>query len=175
MQMSILQIVTPELASAVSGLDARSVARLTSIAERMTLLGRPAGGPRTQLRYHPLVREFLEARLVRDSGTEAVRELHKRVAAHATAQDWRTATHHYWMADDRERAHDVIDGAAQAIVAKGEYSLTEAYIADHRHDHEPASFEVLRSRRDFKRGDLQGALVRARHAVQLEPNRPSPK
>ena len=55
---------TPAWPAAVTSLDAAEVPSLTATAERMTLLGRRAGGPRTQLRYHPLVREFLEARLV---------------------------------------------------------------------------------------------------------------
>ena len=55
MQTSILQAVTPDLASVVTGLDEPEVSRLTIAAERLTLLGRRAGGPRTQLRYHPLV------------------------------------------------------------------------------------------------------------------------
>ena len=63
METSILQVVTPELAEVVSGRDPAEVARLTAAAERLTLLSRLSGGPRTHQRYHPLVREFLEARL----------------------------------------------------------------------------------------------------------------
>ena len=62
MDTSILQVVTPSLAEVVSGRDAADVARLTAAAERLTLLSRLSGGPRTHQRYHPLVREFLEAR-----------------------------------------------------------------------------------------------------------------
>ena len=62
MDTSILQVVTPELAEIVSGRDPAAVARLTTAAERLTLLSRLSGGPRTHQRYHPLVREFLEAR-----------------------------------------------------------------------------------------------------------------
>ena len=169
MQTSILQVVTQELAAVVTGMDGEDVIRLTAAAERLTLLGRRAGGPRTQLRYHPLVREFLESRLDRDVGAASVRALHERVARHAERSDWRTAAHHYSMAGDRARAYEVIDGAAQDIVAKGEYSLTEAYLPHPDEGVERASFEVLRSRREFKQGDVAGALKRARRAVELEP------
>lgn len=169
MQTSILQVVTQDLAAVVTGMDAEDVVRLTAAAERLTLLGRRAGGPRTQLRYHPLVREFLESRLDRDIGSASVRALHERVGRYAERSDWRTAAHHYSMAGDRARAYDVIDGAAQDIVAKGEYSLTEAYLPSADEGVERASFEVLRSRREFKQGDVAGALKRARRAVELEP------
>ncbi len=169
MQTSILQVVTQELAAVVTGMDAEDVVRLTAAAERLTLLGRRAGGPRTQLRYHPLVREFLESRLDRDIGAASVRALHERVGRYAERSDWRTAAHHYSMAGDRARAYEVIDGAAQDIVAKGEYSLTEAYLPNADEGVERASFEVLRSRREFKQGDVAGALKRARRAVELEP------
>ncbi|HET7168873.1 MAG TPA: hypothetical protein VFI69_06685, partial [Candidatus Limnocylindrales bacterium] len=62
METSILQVVTPELAEVVSGREAADVARLTASAERLTLLSRLSGAPRTHQRYHPLVRGFLEAR-----------------------------------------------------------------------------------------------------------------
>ena len=58
--------------------------------------------------------------------------------------------------------------AAHAILAKGEYLLTEVYIADRVTDNEEsASFkEVLRSRRDFKRGDLSGKAARSERNMQ---------
>ena len=169
MQTSILQAVTSDLASVVTGLDDSDLTRLTLAAERLTLLGRRAGGPRTQLRYHPLVREFLEARLGRDVGIGGVRALHERVGRYAEDADWRTAAHHYLMAGDRQHVYRVIDGAAQDIVAKGEYSLTEAYLPDPSDGVELASFEVLRSRHAFKQGDVSSALTHARRAVELDP------
>ena len=94
------------------------------------------------MRYHPLVREFLEARLAREFGPEAVRALHRRVAAYAEAADWRTAAHHYWMAGDRAKTHDVIDCGDSEIVAKGEYALTETYIPN---DREPGERRASKS------------------------------
>ena len=169
MRTSILQVVTPDLARVASSRDAVDVARLTAAAERLTLLGRRAGGPRTELRYHLLVQGFLEARLDREVGTDSVRSLHEQVGRFAEGLEWRTAAHHYWMAGDRDRARQVIDAAAHDIVARGEYSLTEAYVPDAADGVELATFEVLRSRRDFKRGDVAGAFARAHKAVELDP------
>jgi ATP/maltotriose-dependent transcriptional regulator MalT len=170
MRTSILQVVTQDLAGVASGCDEADVIRLTVAAERLTLLGRRAGGPRTQLRYHPLVRGFLAARLDREIGPGTVRSLHELVGRFAEGSDWRVAAHHYSMAGDRPRAHEVIDHAAQDIVAKGEYSLTETYLTEFDDGVDRASFEVLRSRRDFKRGDVVSAVARAHRAVALDPN-----
>jgi hypothetical protein len=79
MRTSILQVVTPDLAGVASGYDASDVSRLTSVAERMTLLSRPGRGSRGQ-RFHPLVREFLEARLRSTMSDADVAGLHLRVA-----------------------------------------------------------------------------------------------
>ncbi len=155
MRTAILQVVTPDLAEVVTGMDAQSVARLTSAAERLTLLSRRARGPRTELRYHPLVREFLEARLARDHGTDAIRELHRTVAAYADGRDWRVAAHHYWLADDRLRAYEIIDASAQSIIGRGEYLVAASFVADVADDAQRASFAVVLSRRDFQRGDVQ--------------------
>src|SRR4029077_13073644 len=168
MQTSILLVVTQDLASVVTGMNPNQVSTLTTTAERLTLLSRREGRPRAHLRYHPLVQEFLEARLVRDFGVSAVRDLHRRVARYSEVIDWRTSSHHHWMAGDRARAYQIIEVAASDIVAKGEYALTEIYLAEAR-DVEWASFEVLRSRHDFKHGDVASAVTRARRAVDLDP------
>ncbi len=105
MRTSILQVVNPEFAEVATGLDAPTVARLTAAAEHVTLLGRRARGPRNELRYHPLVREFLEARLKKEVGESGVRDLHRTVATYAETRDWRIAAHHLSSAGDfAERA-----------------------------------------------------------------------
>ncbi len=63
MRTSILQVVSADLAEVATGLDADEVGRLSAAAERLTLLTRPSRTARLAQRYHPLVREFLEARL----------------------------------------------------------------------------------------------------------------
>ena len=168
MRTSILQVVTPELAEVVTGLDPAIVSGLTAAAERVTLLGRRARGPRTELRYHPLVREFLEARLAREHGVEAVRDLHRTVAAHAEAFDWRIAAHHHWRAEDHSRAHDIIDRSAQSIIGRGEYLVAAPFVADLPESDRRASFEVVLSRSEFKRGDIRAAIDHAERAVRID-------
>ena len=65
----------------------------------------------------------------------------------------------------------VIDGAAQDIVAKGEYSLTESYLPD-AVDGCRAGRASRSSARvtDFKHGDVDGAVSHARRAVDFDPD-----
>ena len=100
MRTSILQAVSADLAGVVADLDEVDVGRLTAAAERLTLLSRPPRSSRGPRRYHPLVREFLEARLRSSIGGAAVAQLHHRVAEAATDLDWRIAAYHYREAGD---------------------------------------------------------------------------
>jgi len=170
MRTSILQIVTPDLAEVASGMAASETTRLTAAAERVTLLSRRTRGHRRELRYHPLVREFLEARLTRDFGMEAVRTLHRTVAIHAERLDWRIAAHHYWAAGDRQRALEIIDDAAQSIIGRGDYLVAAQFVDQAAEEDLRASFHVVLSRRDFKLGDIRGALSRAKRAVETDPD-----
>ena len=111
METSILQVVTPELAEIGSDQDVADVSRLTAAAEGLTLLSRISGGPRTHLRYHPLVREFLEARFRASSGPAVVADLHRRIAAASAATDWRIAAYHYREAGDTEAVLQVVGDA----------------------------------------------------------------
>ena len=90
----------PDLAAVATDLETSEVARLTAAAERLTLLSRPSRASRGRQRFHPLVREFLEARLRLSTTDHAVSALHLRVAEAASAIDWRVAAHHYREAGD---------------------------------------------------------------------------
>ncbi len=159
METSLLQVVTPELAVAVSGLDQSSAARLTSAAERLTLLSRSTKDPRTHQRYHPLVREFLEGRLRSTDGNERVSSLHRKVALAATDIDWRVAAHHYHEAGDVAAMLDVIGDAIPAIMGDGQYAVAEGFIERAHPSERSARFDVILSRVDMQQGDYQAAIA----------------
>ncbi len=115
------------------------------------------------------MREFLEARLTRDYGVDAVKTLHRTVAVHAESFDWRVAAHHYWAAGDRDRALQIIDDAAQSIIGRGDYLVAAQFVDQAPEGELRASFHVVLSRRDFKLGDIRGALARANRAVETDP------
>ena len=159
METSILQVVTPELAEVVSGHDGAEVARLTTAAERLTLLSRLSGGPRTHQRYHPLVREFLEARFRATDGATVVADLHRRTAAAAAATDWRTAAYHYREAGDRAAVLQVIGDAIPTIMGNGQYALAEAFIGAIPPDERLPGFDLILSRVDMQHGDYEAAIA----------------
>ena len=133
MRTSILQVVTPELAGIVTDLPAPEVRRLTTQAERYSLLSRRGSVQRDHLRYHPLVRDFLEDRLERESGgRDAITALHRTVAEASEAGDWRTACYHYSVIGDTAAIGRTIDGAVEEIIARGDVAIAEALLARHR-------------------------------------------
>jgi DNA-binding SARP family transcriptional activator/tetratricopeptide (TPR) repeat protein len=159
METSILQVVTPDLAQVVSGRDPADVARLTAAAERLTLLSRLSGGPRTHQRYHPLVREFLEARLRATDGTASVADLHRRTATAAAATDWRIAAYHFREAGDTDAVLRVVGDAIPTIMAKGQYALAETFIGSIPTDTRPPGFDLILSRVDMQHGDYRAAIA----------------
>jgi DNA-binding SARP family transcriptional activator len=159
METSILQVVTPDLAEVVSGREAADVAQLTTSAERLTLLSRLSGGPRTHQRYHPLVREFLEARLRSMDGPEVAAMLHRRAAAAAATWDWRVGAHHYREAGDTEAMLGVVASAIPTIMGNGQYALAEGFIGPISRDGRPSGFDLIQSRVDMQQGDYEAAIA----------------
>jgi LuxR family maltose regulon positive regulatory protein len=159
METSLLQVVTPELAAVVSGRGAADVGGLTAAAERLTLLSRLSGGPRTHQRYHPLVREFLEARLQASDGADAVADLHRRVAGATAATDWRVAAHHYREAGDTGAVLKVVGDSIPTIMGNGQYALAEAFIGSIPADERPPGFDLILSRVEMQQGDYESAIA----------------
>lgn len=159
METSILQVVTPELAAVVSQRDAADVARLTTAAERLTLLSRLSGAPRTHQRYHPLVRGFLEARMRSLDGPDAVAALHRRAAAASASTDWKVAAHHYREAGDTEAMLGVVATAIPTIMGNGQYALAEAFIGPISAERRPTGVDLIQSRVDMQQGDYEAAIA----------------
>jgi DNA-binding SARP family transcriptional activator len=172
METSILQVVTPELARIATGLGDAAVEAFATAAERMTLLTRRTDSPRTHQRYHPLVREFLEARFRAFDGVDAVRALHARVADATAATDWRLGAHHFREADERQRMLDVVDAAIPTIMGSGQYALAGSFIADVAPDDRPAGLALITSRVDMQQGDYKAAIDASRALLDAELNEP---
>lgn len=159
MRTSILQLVTADLAAVVADLDAAETSRLTQAAERLTLLTRPSRNVIAPQRYHPLVREFLEARLRQSSGDDAVAGMHRRAAESASATDWRVAAHHYREAGDLEDVAAVVAAAIPEIMGSGQYVAADALIDQVPADARPPSLNLVRSRIDMQAGKYESAVA----------------
>jgi LuxR family maltose regulon positive regulatory protein len=146
MRTSILQRVSLELAGVVAEIDAREVARLSAAAERLTLLTRPSRSSRGPQRYHPLVREFLEARLRSTFSPGAVAILHRRVADAAASSDWRVAAHHYSEAGEAALVGTTIASAIPEIMGSGQHTLAVEQIDRVPEEMRPPVLNLVTSR-----------------------------
>ena len=110
-------------------------------AERLTLLTRPSRTSRGQQRFHPLVREFLEARLRLSSTEAAVAALHHHVAEYAADHDWRVAAYHFREAGDHTAVADTIAAAIPEIMGSAAYA-----VADDLMDRLPVELQTIELR-----------------------------
>ena len=164
MRTSILQVVSPDLASVVTGLDAAEVAVMTAAAERLTLLGRPPRGGRGPQRYHPLVRGFLEARLRASWTSESVAALHRRAAEAAAAIDWRIAAYHYREAGDPDSVASTIAAAIPEIMGSGQHAVAIEEIERVPPGSRLPVLGLVTSRIQMQRRDYRAA-IEASHSV----------
>lgn len=158
MRTSILQTVTAELAAVVADLDPAETNRLTLAAERLTLLTRRSRNSVAPQRYHPLVREFLEARLRLTAGDDAVAAMHRRTAAFAAAIDWRLAAHHYTESGDLDEVAEVVASALPQIMGSGQYATAGSYVDRIPPDALSPALKLVRSRLELQRGRYDRAL-----------------
>ncbi|MBI3747856.1 MAG: hypothetical protein HY262_03270 [Chloroflexi bacterium] len=165
MRTSILEGVTPELAAVVTGMNVADVARLTGVAERLTLLSRQSRTSRGPQRYHPLVREFLEARLRATTGAAAVTQLHRTVADTTAGTNWRTAAHHYREAGDLHAVAAVVADAIPEIMGSGQYAVAIGFV-EHVSEGDSAGLNLVRSRVAMQRGDRDRAIALSSAVLQ---------
>ena len=166
MRTALLIDVDIEPAMIAAGVDRGKAQERITEAERLGLLsvGRGRAG-RSGGQYHPLVREFLAARLTREIGEEETRAVHRRVAAASEETNWRRAVHHYAEANDAEDLQRVLVSATRSIMASGDYSYAESYISRSASAEETPWFDIILSRRELRAGRVTEAIERAERAV----------
>ncbi|MFL5676699.1 MAG: hypothetical protein ACJ77X_03570, partial [Chloroflexota bacterium] len=157
MRTSILQVVTADMAGVVADLDADAVLALTSAAERLTLLSRPTRSAKGTQRYHPLVRQFLEARLVATYGAREVAQLHHR-AGLAASMDWRNAAYHFRKAGDYQAVALTIAGAIPEIMGAGLHVAAIEEIDRVPDALRPPVLDLVASRINLQRRDYASAI-----------------
>jgi LuxR family maltose regulon positive regulatory protein len=169
MRTSVLQAVDPEQAEVATGLDRKAVQAHIAESERLGLIARRHERQRVGHAYHPLVREFLEARLRREVGDAGIDELHRSVARWAESNDWRASCFHYAAAGDAREVHRLLNVFIEDIVGSGDIPLASAYLDRFPPPDSTAPFEIIHSRRAANLAEVAPALVHARRAVDLDP------
>jgi ATP/maltotriose-dependent transcriptional regulator MalT/DNA-binding SARP family transcriptional activator len=170
MRSSLLETVDLPLGTVAAGVAEADAARWIDEGERLGLLGK--GGPNTRhvARAHPLVRDFLQARLERAIGVDQVRDIHHRIAAAAERIDWQTAARHHLAAGDADSAERVLTGAVESILATGAYAAAEALASGLPSGELPGSAGlVIRSRLAQQRASTDEGLELAERAWSSDP------
>ena len=122
MRTSLLDVVEPVLAAVAAETSADATRSAIADGELIGLFSRIGPQARDRVRAHPLVRDFLSARLVRSSGMDTVIAIHRAVAVAAEEIDWRIAGHHYVAAGSLDDARRVLGTAIETILATGAYA-----------------------------------------------------
>lgn len=167
MRTSLLESVDESLAALPTGLSRDEASVRILQLERVGLLGRRGDAARG-LRFHPLVRDFLQQRLLRSVGADEVRRTHLIIARGAEG-DWKLAAHHFAEANEPTSVHEALQAATLQIMGGGDYELAASYSKRFPLSIRTPKYEVVQSRVDFRRGDHAGAITRARAAYAEAP------
>lgn len=171
MRTSVLDTVDLTLGPVAADVSIEDATRLIEEGGRHGLFGR--GGPRARhlVRAHPLVRDFLQARLVRAIGFEGRRQIHLRVAKAAESRDWQAAARHFIEAGAVEPAQHVIANALERVLATGAYSAAQELVNELPHGVlAGAPGLVLRSRLAVQEADYVEGLSLADEAWRAQPD-----
>jgi DNA-binding SARP family transcriptional activator/tetratricopeptide (TPR) repeat protein len=165
-RVSVLEDAEPDTAGVAAGLPAAPARQLLGQAQRLGLLAR--GGDGQTWRAHPLVREYLLARLVAEIGEEGVAELHRQLATLLEPRSWRLAARHWAAAGDPDQVRRVIGDATPTIIGTGDLSAALELIDEYPDPNPNPWFDLLRARAMVAKGMHSEALKLANTA------RPSP-
>ncbi len=171
MRTSLLETIDLPLGRVAADVPATEVARWMDEGERLGLLGK--GGPNTRhiARAHPLVRDFLQARLARWVGPGEVRAIHARIAAAAESIDWQTSARHHLAAGDLASAARVLGGAVEAILATGAYAAAQGLASGlPGGELHGAPGLIIASRLAQQRADAAEGLALAEQAWSADPS-----
>jgi LuxR family maltose regulon positive regulatory protein len=159
MRTSLLETIDLTLGPVAAGIGEAETRAMIEEGEHNGLFGK--GGPNTPdvARAHPLVRDFLQARLARSIGDDGISAIHLELARAAESVDWEIAARHYLAGSRQGDAQRVISGALETILATGAYTAAEELSASLETGDLPGvAGLVLRSRLAQRRGDSQEAL-----------------
>ena len=148
--------------------SAEAVAASIRESDRLGLLSRP--DRESPHRFHPLVRDFLVARLTAEIGEEAVRELHRTIAEALRSSRWFAAAWHFREAGDAASAAEMVDASVSSVLAAGLLEQTRQFLDGSAGSIHRADALILRSRLELERGNLARAIDLAQQASDLTQN-----
>ncbi len=163
---------TASVAGSVSSFDARV---LLGEAQRLGLLSKGAAFVAIW-RLHPLVREFLLARLQLELGEAGIVELNRHLAAALEPQSWRLAARHWASAGDANEVRRVVCSAVPTIIGTGDFASAGDLIARFPDPNPNPFYDILHSRQLAAEGRYEEAaeLVRSSVAMHVDDSTSDP-
>jgi ATP/maltotriose-dependent transcriptional regulator MalT/DNA-binding SARP family transcriptional activator len=171
MRTSLLDTVDLTLGPVAASVDVATARRLIDDGERLGLFARQDDRLRYQVRAHPLVKDFLHARLERTVSASGIGEIHRRTAFAAEQVDWRVAAHHHIEGGAINDARRVLSNSLDSILATGAYAAAEELRGrlDGTLGADSPVALVLRSRLAQQRADAAEGVALAERAHRADP------
>jgi ATP/maltotriose-dependent transcriptional regulator MalT/DNA-binding SARP family transcriptional activator len=166
LRAALLEDMDPAITAVAGDVPPRLARMFLGRAERLGLLSRNDGSPGSW-RAHPLVRDFLVARLELEVGAAEVQSLHRKLAAALEPQSWRLAARHWAAAGDGTEVRRVICAAVPAIIGSGDFGAAEDFIARFPDPEPNPWYDIIRSRQLAADGRYDESLALARRAAAI--------
>lgn len=116
---SLLHVATPQLAAVAAAVSESDARRLLEVTEETGLISRRGRTGQAGRLLHPLVRSFLEGRLLDTVDRDGVAAIHARIAATAEPNSWWLAAHHFSAAGHPAEVARVLSGSLESILGSG--------------------------------------------------------
>ena len=162
---ALLQVATPQLAATAAGVSLLDARRLLDVTEEAGLLSRRGRTGQAGRLLHPLVRSFLEGRLLEAVGPDGIAQIHARIAAVAEANSWWLAGHHYAAAGRSDDVARVLAGSLEAILGSGGAQAAVDLIAAGGVPDDGGWAQALAARSSLREGDIGRAREAAARAL----------
>jgi LuxR family maltose regulon positive regulatory protein len=167
MRVALLEEIDADAACVAASVASPDARRLLGEGHRLGLLSKGAGLVATW-RLHPLVREFLLARLQLDLGKIGIVDLHRHLAIALEPRSWRLAAHHWAAAGDADKVRRAVCSAIPTVIGTGDFATADDLLARFP-DPEPNPFyDILHSRQLAAEGRYKDAVELVRRSA---PNR----
>jgi ATP/maltotriose-dependent transcriptional regulator MalT/DNA-binding SARP family transcriptional activator len=169
MRVALLEETDPETAAVAAATPQVEARRLLAQAQRLGLISKGVGAIDTW-RQHPLVREFLLARLELEVGQAGVVELHRGLAAALEPQSWRLAARHWAAAGDADEVRRVLCAAVATIIGTGDLVAASDLITRFPDPDPNPWYDILQARLHSYFGRHDEALELALQAARYNSN-----
>lgn len=166
MRVALLEEVDPETAAVAAAVSVVEARRLLGNAQRLGLLSRGAGAF-ASWQPHPLVRDYLLARLEAEVGQAEIINLHRNLASAVEPQSWRLAARHWAAAGDADQVRRVVCSSVPTIIGTGDFAAAEDFIARFPDPDPNPWYDIIHSRHHISQGRYDEGLKAARRAAQM--------